>query len=203
MKWKEDRYRGHDARYVENQWKWTKDWFSQRRTSSSAPFTGLFLHFQKLVDMDTLSASSILLSTSCFLCRPGPFCSCFLAFCSAFMSLVPLSFVLTSFPCFLFLFPWFCCSFPCASFFCSLFLGFVPFSFLLFFFLRFVVFSFRLLFFGSFVPFSPLSVFFPVSLALLLPPLLFGPFPPEPVSVVLLAPGLGFHLLCTTRNAKS
>ena len=52
MKWKEDRYRGHDARYVENQWKWTKDWFSQRRTSSSAPFTGLFLHFQKLVDMD-------------------------------------------------------------------------------------------------------------------------------------------------------
>ena len=51
MKWKEDRYRGHDYRYVENQWKWTQDGFAQRR-SSSPPFMGFLLHFQKLDDMD-------------------------------------------------------------------------------------------------------------------------------------------------------
>ena len=162
----------------------------------------------------TLSASSILLSTSCFLCRPVPFCSCFLGFCSAFMSFVPLSFVLTCFPCFLFLFPSFCCSFPCASFFwlpfpwfCSLFILFILFpSFCCF---CLLCPSLRSFFLPSVCCFSVLLFlflrvpsFFPVSLALLLPPLLFGPFPPEPVSVVLLV-RLTFHLPCTTRNAKS
>ena len=135
---------------------------------------------------------------------------------SAFMSFVPLSFVLTCFPCFLFLFPSFCCSFPCASFFwlpfpwfCSLFILFILFpSFCCF---CLLCPSLRSFFLPSVCCFSVLLFlflrvpsFFPVSLALLLPPLLFGPFTPEPVSVVfLLVPGLAFHLPCTTRNAKS
>ena len=147
--------------------------------------------------MLSLSPWSVLFLFPCLLFRFHVVCSSFLRF--------------DQFSLFLFLFPSFCCSFPCASFFCSLFLGFVPFSFFLFFFLRFVVFSssvrlyvpfsFRLLFFHSFGIFSLSVFFFPVSLALLLPPLLFGPFAPEPASVVLLVPGL--HLPCTTRNAKS
>ena len=52
MKRKEDCYQGYDYRYVENQWKWTQEWFAQRRTSFSPPFMGLLLQFQKLDDMD-------------------------------------------------------------------------------------------------------------------------------------------------------
>ena len=127
----------------------------------------------------------LVLSTSCLLCRLVPFCSCFLAFCSAFISFAPFSFVLTFFPCFLsfsFFLRFVACFLVCSCF--------VPFCSFLFFFLRFVAFfrlcpcvpfSFRLFFFfAPLVPFSPLSFFLsPVSLALLLPPLLFGLFPPE------------------------
>ena len=68
--------------------------------------------------LHTFNSFSFSLSTSCFLCRPVPFCSCFLAFSSAFISFVPFSFVLTPFfLCFLLLFPSFCYLFPCLSFF--------------------------------------------------------------------------------------
>ena len=117
------------------------------------------------------------LSTSCLLCRLVPFCSCFLAFCSAFISFAPFSFVITFFPCFL-------------SF-------FVPFSFVLLLVSLSILVLFPFALFCFFSPsfccfFPPLSVrsFFPsvcffrsfgsffssVSLALLLPPLLFGLF---------------------------
>ena len=162
----------------------------------------------------TLSASSI------FYCPLHAFSVALVRFVPVSLPFVPLS-------CRLFLFPSF---WPVFLVFCSFFLRsvarflvrpfFVPFSLVLFPFHSFYSFSFVLLFF------PPLSVFtflfpsvccfsvllflflrcpsfFPVSLALLLPPLLFGPFPPEPVSVVLLAPGLAFYLPCTTRNAKS
>ena len=49
---------------------------------------------------------------------------------------------------------------------------------------RAFLFPFRLFFFANLVPFSPLSFFLsPVSLALLLPPLLFGLFFPPDIAV--------------------
>ena len=117
-------------------------------------------------------------------------------------SLSPCSFLFL-FPCLLFCFHFVCSFFLRFDLFslffvvfCSFFLRFVacflvypcfvPFCSFLFFFLRFVAFfrlcpcvpfSFRLFFFAPLVPFSPLSFFLsPVSLALLLPPLLFGLF---------------------------
>ena len=121
----------------------------------------------------------LFLSTSCLFCRLVPFCSCFLAFCSAFISFAPFSFVLTFFPCFFSFFVPF--SFVLLLVSLSIlvlfpFALFCFFSFVLLLFsasVRAFLFPFRLFFFANLVPFSPLS------LALLLPPLLFGLFPPE------------------------
>ena len=153
--------------------------------------------------MLSLSPCSVLFLFPCLLFRFHVVCSSFLRYDLFSLFFVPFSFVLLLVSlCVLFLvwfpFPWFCSlfilfilfpSFCCFCLLCpSLRSFFLPsvccFSVLLFLFFR--------------VP-----SFFPVSLALLLPPLLFGPFPPKPVSVVLLVPGLAFHLPCTTRNAKS
>ena len=104
-------------------------------------------------------------------------------FCSAFISFAPFSFVLTFFPCFLSFFVPF--SFVLLLVSLSIlvlfpFALFCFFSFVLLLFsasVRAFLFPFRLFFFGNLVPFYPLSFFLsPVSLALLLPPLLFGLF---------------------------
>ena len=52
MKWKEDRYQGHDYWQVENHWNRTMEWFAQYKTPPFPPFMGLLLHMQKLDDMD-------------------------------------------------------------------------------------------------------------------------------------------------------
>ena len=160
-----------------------------RALRSTAELGGLLPKLQNLSTLHSITvvfhASTnchLFLSTSCLLCRLVPFCSCFLAFCSAFISFASFSFVLAFFLVFcrfLFLFPSFCCLFPCLSLFCSLLLFFVFFPSFCCFFPPLSVrsFSFRLFFFAPLVPFSPLSFFLsPVSLALLLPPLLFGLF---------------------------